>query len=205
MAANNTSKGGCLIGLLAFIALIVFFCGWILHWTKDSTPSFSPSIDSSSIALKGVPGQKVHFSLNGSSIQANWASQKGLTLELSNATGFDRTFTVTPSQPDTWGDTIACTESCTMMGYSIDTSFTVPAVPPGETLTGSLTGDVYSPQNAQDPGGFENVSKDLNIPVSVQVVASFPRTNVAWGLYALIALGVFIASFAWFASKNPRK
>lgn len=200
-----------LVGLIGFVLLIVSIFGLAFHWAPGEIPtlSFDYSVGASSITLKGISGQQVDLTLTGESIQADWASVGGLNLELSNGHGLDRTFTVAQPQPKAWGTDIytECSDSnssCDISAYSISTSLPVPAVTPGETLTGNLAGDISSPQpNTADPFSFYNVTKKLNIPVRMQVVASLPRENVTpWGSYALISLGLCIVSWAWFRWKR---
>lgn len=145
----NNDKGGCLLPLIIYIAFITLIaCCWgvIYYWIHGGTPSYSVSVSTSSIALQAVPGHNVDLGLTGGSLQGNWASDGGLTLTL-NGTAFQL---VESKSPD-WGDSI---EYCSGAGcqnppdnFTIPASFTLPSsYTPGATESGTLTGDLITPQ-----------------------------------------------------------
>ena len=199
------AAGLLLVAVILFSSgLLLIFVGALgvtgLHAVATSTPSFG--IDASSIALTGAPGKNAGFNLTGTSVQGYWASDNGLSLALHNDSGFSQTFRVAPQQADTWGDTISW--SCNggncpaANGFSVHAEFTVPpslAGSEGQALSGTLTGDVYSPQQSGD--SFTNDQTDVNIPVTVKLVnpAALPRAHgySLFGISPLIALGGLIA------------
>jgi hypothetical protein len=176
---------GFILGLTALIAGVVFLFETALllifvityPWTFSNIPVFDTS--ASSITLTGVPGKTAEFSLTGSSLNAYWGSQNGMSLSLSDGSsfGFDKTSTVIPPTPDTWGNTITqCAPSCdpTDGQFTIPIMFTLPSDLAGSgdrTLRGSLRGDIESPQGAGG-GYFQNDNTQLDIPVTVKLVHS---------------------------------
>ena len=174
---------GFVLGILAFGVGVVFLLELALlllfaitfPWTFSNIPAFDTSAHS--ITLTGVPGKTVEFNLTGSSLNANWASQNGVDLALSDSSGFSKSYHVIPRTPDTWGDTITqCVPSCDPQNGQ----FTIPIVvklpadlagPGHRTLSGSLSGDIESPQDAGG-GYFQNDDTQLNIPVTLKLAQS---------------------------------
>lgn len=173
--------GALIVGvvLLFEIALLLIFV-ITFPWTFSNIPVFDTS--ASSITLTGVPGKTADFRLTGSSLNAYWASQNGVSLSLSDSSGFSETFTVIPPTPDTWGNSITeCAPSCDPQDgqFTIPITVKLPADLAGsgdQTLRGSLSGDIESPQDAGG-GYFQNDDTHLHIPVTVKLAhsASPPR------------------------------
>ena len=168
------------IAVFAFFGAIIFL---FLLVANPPTP-YSSSLGSSSVAVQGVPGQKVDLSLTGTSIEGHWASQQGLSLALSG-----KTLQVTGPVTDTWNSTIRCSDYCSTQGFSVPASFTVPATATaGQTLTGSLAGDIYSPQPS-GPSSFSNPGKSIRLTITVHVVTSSPQRK-----FVIITLLILSAS-----------
>jgi hypothetical protein len=173
--ATARRDDGCLGIVVALILVaLLYFPGSLIYYYTSSGVSFTwPSFDisSSSIALVGTPGMTTGFNLTGSSINNLWASD-GLNLELHSSSGFDETFDLIGYTAENWGDTISCSgPSNCVTDFTIDTTFTLPsalAESADRTLSGSLSGDITTPQPTPD-GNFENNQKQLNIPVSLKI------------------------------------
>jgi hypothetical protein len=190
-------------------------------WTFSNIPVFDTN--ASSITLTGVPGKTVEFSLTGSSLNAYWASQNGVSLSLSDNSsfGFDKTFNVIPPTPDTWGSTITqCVPSCDPSDgqFTIPITVKLPADLAGSgdrSLRGSLSGDIQSPQDVGN-GYFQNDDTQLNIPVTVKLVHSVspPRHGYralqmnplqSLELAAAMLVALFILSSLLSVIQRPRR
>jgi hypothetical protein len=198
-----------ILGLTALIVGVVFLLETALllifvitfPWTFSNIPVFDTS--ASSITLTGVPGKAVEFSLTGSSLNAYWASQNGVSLSLSDSSsfGFDKTSTVIPPTPDTWGNTITqCVPSCDPQDgqFTIPIMFTLPSDLAGSgdrTLRGSLRGDIESPQDAGG-GYFQNDDTQLDIPVTVKLVHSAIPPRHGYRAFQMNPLQSFVLAAA---------
>jgi hypothetical protein len=171
---SRKSGSGCL-GAFLFIAIIVSL---ILYsagvFASHSQPSFD--INASSISLTSPLGKPVEFTLTGTSINANWASQTGLSLRLIPSWAAGLTFVVAPAKPDTWGNNITvCPGGCGNLNpdqFTIPVKFALPAwiAKAGEqTLTGAITGDFSSPQYTGGGSSFENDDIQLSIPFTLKL------------------------------------
>jgi len=169
------------IAMIGFLGVLIF----LFLLVVNPGAQYSSDLRSSSVAAEGVPGQTVDLSLTGTSIEGQWASQNGLSLALSDG----KTLQVTGPVPDTWNSTISCSDYCSTQGFSVPARFSVPATArPGQTLTGSLTGDVYSPQPS-GPSNFSNTSNSVNMTVTVQVITSSAQRKIP-GIALLISFGI---------------
>ena len=202
--SNNSMRVGCLItlfvvsSLFPLAALAWFGITWLI---PSSTPSFD--LGTSSITLTGVPGKTVAFGLHSKSYGGYWASNNGLTLTLQDGNSFQVVQPVNQS----WGDSLTVcvygpcpTDDVSYTDLTIPINFTLPgSYAAGTRLNGTLTGDVISPQRYSD--GFTNNETDLNIPVTVRVIAHplpshhgkplfgfSPHDALSWLGYGLFAL-----------------
>jgi hypothetical protein len=213
--ATAPKKAGCLEGLagLVFLASLlafpIFLIILIVNLFSTAASSHHPSFDvnASSIALIGAPGKTVAFNLTGQTLDTEsglgdlsgplWASDTGVSLELSNRAGFDQIFSLVGIVPENWGDSIGCVADC-RVDFTINLKFTLPsslAESPVRILTGHITGDIITPQPISD--GFQNNQKQLDIPVSLKlrtVSVSGHRQAIETSLAGtLISFGVAVA------------
>jgi hypothetical protein len=155
--------------LFPLAVLAWFGITWII---PSSTPSFD--LQTSSITLASAPGKAVTFELHSKSIGGYWASKNGLALALQNGNSFQIVQPVNQS----WSDSMTvCAEGNCPSAPPINADFTIPvnftlpsSYTVGTRLNGTLTGDVISPQPS-GPDGFTNDETDLNVPVTIEVIA----------------------------------
>jgi len=205
--AYTPKNSGYLRGLLSlvFIVSLLVLFGFLIalgyNFSSSGVMGSQPQFDinASSIALIGTPGKAAAFNLTGSSINSLWASDTGLSLELHNNSGFHETYGIVGYTAENWGDNITCysTSDCTQDFY-INAIFTLPsylAESADRTLSGSLTGDLTTPQDTPN-GQFENSQMQLDIPVSLKlgiIHTGLHRAREISLFGTLISLGTCVA------------
>ena len=182
------------VSLLFPIAVLACFA---ITWASHSgTSSFA--LNSPSIALTEVPGKTVAFELHGKSYGAYWASSNGLDLTPNdssptlhvvapaNAT-WPGSMTICISGPCQGGDTVSYTD------FTIPVRFTLPSsYMPGTSFTGTLSGDLTSPQPTGDFGHFYDDTQHVSIPVTVKVVAHPAPAPSGTKLFGFSPVGALI-------------
>lgn len=204
-ARGKSGPLGCLVGLIWLTSLVFLVTGaGTFIYSFFAHPPTSFDINASSITLSSPPGKAVEFRLTGTSVGGYWASQRGLSLSLEgHSSGFDETFAITPARPETWGNNLTvcvagdCQNAPTSSDpFTIPVKFTLPsylAKSGNQTLTGTLAGDIYSPQSAGG-GSFENSDARLNIPVTLKLGIIHGHPKIGLLILALISLGILVAT-----------
>jgi hypothetical protein len=182
------------VSLLFPLAVLAWFAiAWLNH---SNTSSFA--LKSSSIALTGVPGKTVAFELHGKSYGAYWASH-GLDLTPKDGSSptlhvvapanasWPSSMTVCISGPCQGGDTVS------YIDFTIPVRFTLPSsYAPGTSFTGTLSGDVTSPQPTGDFGHFSDDTESVSIPITVKAVAHPAAASSGMELFGFSPVGALV-------------
>ncbi|MGE3910199.1 MAG: hypothetical protein AB7K36_12645 [Chloroflexota bacterium] len=147
-----------------------------------------PTVDVSvtqPVQLKVAAGSTATWYLRaGRSVSGFWATP-GLELTLDQELeGAGTTFTVTPAQPQSWGETITIVErrgqGRANQDAMVPARFAAPATlpPSGTVLPGRITGQITAPRLSES-NQFNTTTQDVDLAVQL-VVVSAPSLWLAW-------------------------
>ena len=158
---------GIILFLVFLFALILFISMSVRYYNFDHV-SVSPG---DTLNITGAPGERIFVNINaGSSINGDWASNRGVTLTL-NTLNFS-TQLVAPRSAD-WSDFISTQSNQQSESFTVYGSFVLPPTlaTNSQAISGQIVGDVtYSAD--QGGGVFADGSTQINIPVQLTPITS---------------------------------
>jgi hypothetical protein len=198
------------------IISVIFFIGSIGSlggiFSSHAYPTAGLDItNSQSLELYGAPGLSVEFSAHaGKSIKGYWAAPDGLTLEIKTAVSTSPVIVGgVPPTPKNWGDSISIKPGESEHPFEITGTFLLtPLVGIGETLEGTLKGELIYPVSAMR--GFVDLTDNINIPVNIHVISKgdFREKITQYyliGFFLAFGLSVILAIFAILLYRSMHK